>query len=85
MKEWPRRVAEKKIYMFKENVNSIEINVCNSLWYLNKDFLKISQERRWVGVTCILEKGEGVYVCDISEIWRLGKNEEMISLFTLYR
>ena len=30
MKEWPRRVAEKK-KMFKENVNSIEINVCNSL------------------------------------------------------
>ena len=47
--------------------------------------MKISQERRWVGVTCMLEKGERGYVCDISEIWRLGKNEEMISLFTLYR
>ena len=88
-KEWYERMVEEssreKKYMFKENVNSIEINVCNSLWYLNEDFLKISQERRWVGVTCILEKGEGVYVCDISEIWRLGKNEETISLFTLYR
>ena len=71
--------------MFKENVNSIEINVCNSLWYLNEDFLKKSQERRWVGVTCILKKGGGVYVCDIFEIWRLGKNGETISLFTLYR
>ena len=84
MKEWLKRVAEKK-NMFKKNVNSIEINVCNSLWYLNEYFLKISQERRWVRVICILEKGGGVYVCDISEIWRLGKNEEMISLFTLYR
>ena len=33
----------------------------------------------------MLEKGEGGYVCDISEIWRLGKNEETIFLFTLYR
>ena len=47
--------------------------------------MKISQERRWVEVICILEKGGGVYVCDISEIWRLGKNGETISLFTLYR
>ena len=56
------------IYVYKKNVNSIEINVCNNLWYLNEDFLKISQERRWVGVTCMLEKGEGGYVCDIFEI-----------------
>ena len=52
---------------------------------LMKIFWKISQERKWVGVTCMLEKGEGGYVCDISEIWRLGKNEETIFLFTLYR
>ena len=26
--------------MFKENINPIEINVCNSLWYLNEDFRK---------------------------------------------
>ena len=26
--------------MFKENISSIEINVCNSLWYLNEDFRK---------------------------------------------
>ena len=71
--------------MYKENVNSIEINVCNNLWYLNEDFLKISQEGRWIGVTCMIEKGEGDYVCDISEIWRLGKNEETMFLFTLYR
>ena len=32
--------------MFKENINSTEINVCNSLLYLNEDFRKISQERR---------------------------------------
>ena len=33
MKEWPRRIAEENIYiyMYKENVNSIEINVCNNL------------------------------------------------------
>ena len=39
----------------------------------------------WVGITCILEKGGRVCVCDISEIWRLGKNGETISPFTLYR
>ena len=71
--------------MFKENISSIEINVCNSLWYLNEDFLKISQEKRWVGVTCVLEKGGRVCVYDISEIWRLGKNGETISPFILYR
>ena len=53
---------------------------------LMKIFWKISQERKWVIVTCILEKGEGGYVCDIFEIRRLGEeNEEMIFLFTLYR
>ena len=26
--------------MFKENRSSIEINVCNSLWYLSEDFRK---------------------------------------------
>ena len=69
----------------KKNVNSIEVNVCNNLWYLNGIFLKISQERRWVGVTCMLGKAEGGYVCNIFEIWRLGKNGETIFLFTLYR
>ena len=54
--------------MFKENINLTEINVCNSLWYLNEDFPKISQERKWVGVIGILEKEGRVYVCDISEI-----------------
>ena len=54
--------------MFKENINSIEINVCNNLWYLNEDFRKISQERRRVGIIGILEKEGRVYVCDISEI-----------------
>ena len=54
--------------MFKKNINSTEINACNSLWYLNEDFRKISQERRWVRVIGILEKEWGVYVCDISEI-----------------
>ena len=46
---------------------------------------EISQERRWVGIICILEKGGRVCVCDISEIWKLGKNRETISPFTLYR
>ena len=70
IKEWPRKVSEERIYVYvyKKNVNSIEINVCNNLWYLNEDFLKISQEGRWIEVTCMLEKGEGGYVCDISEI-----------------
>ena len=81
-KEWYERVAKENsrgkyiyiyIYMYKENVNSIEINVCNNLWYLNEDFLKISQERRWVGVTCILEKGEGS-LC-VQYLWNL-KNWE---------
>ena len=35
---------------------------------LMKIFWKISQERKWVGVTCMLEKGEEGFVCDISEI-----------------
>ena len=26
--------------MFKENIISTEINVCNSLWYLSEDFRK---------------------------------------------
>ena len=26
--------------MFKENISSIEINVCNILWYLSEDFRK---------------------------------------------
>ena len=71
-KEWYERMAEESSReeknMFKENISSIKINVCNSLWYLNEDFRKISQERRWVRVIGILEKEWGVYVCDISEI-----------------
>ena len=43
-KEWYERMAEESSReeknMFKENINSIEINVCNILWYLSEDFRK---------------------------------------------
>ena len=88
-KEWYEWTAEESSReennMFKENVSLIEINVYNSLWYLSEDFRNTSQERRWVGIISILEKGGRVCVCDISEIWRLGKNGETISQFILYR
>ena len=38
--------------------------------------MKTSQERRGVGIVCILEKVRRVYVCNISEIWRLVKMEK---------
>ena len=52
---------------------------------LMKIFWKYLEKEGESEVTCMLEKGEGDYVCDISEIWRLGKNEETMFLFTLYR
>ena len=64
----PRRkeyVWEKKMY------KSIEANVYDSLWYLREDVSKISQERRGVGIICILGKVRRVCVCDVFEIWRL--------------
>ena len=51
---------------------------------LMKIFWKISQERKWVIVTCILEKGEGGYVCDIFEIRRLGEKMKKWSFYSLY-
>ena len=64
-----------KEYVLKK-CKSIEANVYDSLWYLKEDVSKISQERRGVGIVCILEKVRRVCVCDISEIWRLVKMEK---------
>ena len=44
--------------------------------YLREDVSKISQKRKRVGIICILEKVRRVWVCDISEIWRLVKMEK---------
>ena len=54
--------------MFEKKCKSIETNVYDNLWYLREDVSKISQERRGVGIICILEKVRRVCVCDISEI-----------------
>ena len=62
--------------MFEKKCKSIETNVYDNLWYLREDVLKISQERRGVGIICILEKVRRVCVCDISEIWKLVKMEK---------
>ena len=70
------RVAEKKIICLKKKCKSTETNVYDSLWYLREDVSKISQERIRVGIICILEKMRRVFVCDISEIWRLAKMEK---------
>ena len=43
-REWYEWMAEESSReeknMFKENISSIKINVCNSLWYLKEDFRK---------------------------------------------
>ena len=62
--------------MFEKKCKSTETNVYDSLWYLREDVSKISQERIRVGIICILEKMRRVFVCDISEIWRLAKMEK---------
>ena len=69
--------------MFEKECKSIETNVYDSLWYLREDVSKISQERRRVGIICILEKVRRVCVCDISKIWRLVKMEKWC-LHSLY-
>ena len=62
--------------MFEKKCKSTETNVYDGLWYFREDVSEISQERRGVGIICILEKVRRVCVCDISEIWRLGKMEK---------
>ena len=62
--------------MFEKKCKSTETNVYDSLWYLKEDVSKISQERRGVGIICILEKVRRVCVCDISKIWRPVKMEK---------
>ena len=62
--------------MFEKEYKSTETNVYDSLWYLRENVSKISQERRRVGIICILEKVRRVCACDISEIWRLVKMEK---------
>ena len=62
--------------MFEKKCKSIETNVYDNLRYLREDVSKISQERRGVGIICILEKVRRVCVCDVSEIWRLVKMEK---------
>ena len=57
---------EKRICLRK--CKSTETNIYDSLWYLREDVSKISQERKKVGIVCILEKVRRVWVCDISEI-----------------
>ena len=54
--------------MFEKKCKSIETNVYDNLRYLREDVLKISQERRGIGIICILEKVRRVCVYDISEI-----------------
>ena len=51
---------------------------------LVKMFWNISQERKRVGIFCILRKVWRVRMCDISEIWRLVKMEKwcLRSLYT---
>ena len=53
-----------------------ETSIYDNLWYLREDVSKISQERKRVGIICILRKVGRVQVCDISEIWRLVKMEK---------
>ena len=60
-----------------------ETNIYDNLWYLREDVSKISQERKRVGIICILRKVWRVRVCDISEIWRLVKMEKWY-LHSLY-
>ena len=67
------RQPRRKEYVWKKKCKFSETNVYDSLWYLREDVSKISQERRRVGLICILEKVRRVCVCDISEIWRLVK------------
>ena len=62
--------------MFEKKCKSTETNVYDGLWYLREDVSEISQERRGVGIICILEKVRRVCVCDIFEIWRLVKMEK---------
>ena len=69
------RQPRRKEYVLKK-CKSTETNVYDSLWYLKEDVSKISQERKGVGIICILEKVRRVCVCDISEIWRLVKMEK---------
>ena len=69
----PRR---KEYVWEKKKYKSTEANVYDSLWYLREDVSKISQERRGVGIICILGKVRRVCVCDVSEIWRLVKMEK---------
>ena len=52
---------------------------------LVKMFRKISQERKKVGIFCILKKVWGVRVCNISENLKTCENGEVMSPFTLYR
>ena len=47
--------------------------------------LKISQERKRVGIFCVLKKVWGVRMCDISKNLKTCENGEMMSLFILYR
>ena len=73
--EWPRRATEEKRICLRK-CKSAKTNVYDNLWYLREDVSKISQERKRVGIICILEKVRRVWVCDISEIWRLVKMEK---------
>ena len=74
MSGWGRQPRRKE-YVLKK-YKSTETNVYDSLWYLRGDVSKISQERRGVGIICVLEKVRRVCVCDISEIWGLVKMEK---------
>ena len=60
-----------------------ETNIYDNLWYLREDVSKISQERKRVGIICILRKVGRVRMCDISEIWRLVKMKKWC-LHSLY-
>ena len=67
----PRR----KEYVW-ENVSLQKLIYMTIYDTLVKMFRKISQERKRVGIFCILRKVWRVQVCDISEIWRLVKMEK---------
>ena len=74
---------EKNMFEKKKMYKSTEANVYDSLWYLREDVSKISQERRGVGIICILGKVRRVCVwC----LWNLKtcENGKVMSPFTLY-